>query len=1095
MNLTTTFFLAFLCFSSAVAQFSNPFDKHRKEYNSIDFITVVSDPNDSSMQQILGYDWIKGLQPGKSWTKITPVSNRVGFAATSNGYIVCKTGHFNDNEKSDVFYLTDKNSQWQYGVSEQNTSLRSDSLWQFGLPRPNFIASGPISSSRAYPVVVVGDYDGNGLDEVAVVWGDQNNLIYVQFIKFSMSGGKLVPSLAGSIAQKETSLRLNNFHGYSATAADLNGDKKDELIISGFENNSKDPNVQYNAFFNVFESSQDGNFTLSSKVRRVYDSTSLLKTYPGKSGSNIGYIRTGLQGVRSYKALKDSGELSLFAAMAFSWNNIGSGGIQYDYLNTCHAKFNNTLSLSSLTTGPKATASDQHFMQQHPFEIHKGDLNRDGVDEIVVMDRVFSTFSFDSTGKLIYHFNTGDNYFGNTDDALAENIQQTTNMFEVGDIDRDGYEDIICQSKQYDGNQTHTIYMDVFNLDTKMSLVKRGSYSYKVNSGNSKVPYAFSTGNLDGTDLKLGEPLVYTCEYHRPTMILGCVPYHFDVLDGKILDVNNCGISANCGNEVVMLDESANDSTLSVAMSNSVTGSFTSNLDLKIDGSGLGITRSESKTVEWRHDFDKSYKIRKSYTERTFGDDRVIGYVHPIRFYEYPVLTASGKDTVSWILAVVLDYNNSKTISARGYGLLNYLPNYEIGNVLSYPKYNDPDMFYDSLPNKKAVIWNAGSLNLSTTAEVSKEYSKEVSTKLANAYSEKGTGTLEVEATFGGFGIGGHTIGGGGIGQKIEYNYDGLHVFSQALSKVQSFQINSKRLATNYDQFEYTIRPYLYKTKGNGLKMSMAVDMDPLVNTNMGEWVNNYGQKPDPSLNMPWRLDSFKTTSYIPANKDRTRSIYFKILNPNPGDTAEAYIRIFNYSLKDMNEKTEFRLYNGHPDKGGIPIMDLNGNTLFTTNKNIEKQGRDVVKVSFVVTNEMVAGSDNRIYVKLDPDNKIDEIHEENNLGYCNIGFNCNLNPNSGTLTIREVDAINDKLIFSAYPNPADNLFSIGISNSLAGTEKDVHLEIYSLNGLLIEKIDVGERTFNTYSFDIRSLNSGLYIYKILNKGQFLKSGKLVVRK
>ncbi len=54
------------------------------------------------------------------------------------------------------------------------------------------------------------------------------------------------------------------------------------------------------------------------------------------------------------------------------------------------------------------------------------------------------------------------------------------------------------------------------------------------------MQYALALGNFDGQDFRIGKPVHYTRTGNvQPLVILNAPPFHFDVFNGTVFDVNN----------------------------------------------------------------------------------------------------------------------------------------------------------------------------------------------------------------------------------------------------------------------------------------------------------------------------------------------------------------------------------------------------------------------------------------------------------------------------------------------------------------------------------------------------------------------------
>src|SRR5690606_27286572 len=174
----------------------------------------------------------------------------------------------------------------------------------------------------------------------------------------------------------------------------------------------------------------------------------------------------------------------------------------------------------------------------------------------------------------------------------------------------------------------------------------------------------------------------------------------------------------------------------------------------------------------------------------------------------------------------------------------------------------------------------------------------------------------------------------------------------------------------------------------------------------------------------------------------------------------------------------EFDLHHGHPDQGGIPIADLDGNTTFQTSASLASRGREEVEVRFIATPDMVSQDFVKIYARLDPDDLIDEIHDGNNLGWAQFGYPCNA---PGTIvgfeeltgTAAEADRLH------IHPVPAADQVIIG--HDMRGSRSDLaFILIRNMIGAEVARFSIstvysGQIFWNTRSIPARMYANGLY--------------------
>ncbi|MBR9860982.1 T9SS type A sorting domain-containing protein [bacterium] len=1077
----------FLSLFALGQELSNPFEKHKNQYNSFDLIATWLEPGTGIQEQIFGYNWIAQLNEGTPWqtwtrfTDLSPVKTAGSDAGVEMIYI--ESGNFNGDERDDIFYLILRNNTYEIGASQQTTTYnRTDSTHEFTLKDAIFTTSN--IGTASLPDLAVGDLDGDGIEEVVLCAVDNSGQLLFEVVTFTSSGDSIIATANFTETYDYTYSSWSGTHSNSICIVDVDGDGNDEICYAGLENNTTNSDVKFNVFLRVFdlEKNTNGEFGRKRDYKVVVDDTSL-RSDPINTDGSLGYIRTAMQNVRSYHHIKDTGSESIFIAFAFDYTNV-SGGYSYDWLRTYTIDINKTFDAHDVKKGPFTWGHDQKFETNTSFELETGDVNDDGIDDLVLLTYEFYVYSFDTaTGALQATDVAGSRPTGDLEDAG----QESNDRFEIGDIDRDGRDDIVCMSKSFDGGTSeHEIFLEAFTLDENLNIERRGQYSKKFYSGYTYLPYGFDMGNLDGTDLKLGDPVTITdCEFYRPAVIMDCVPYLFDEIGNKVYDLSGCGQSPNtCGNEVKIENSSTQGQSSGILLSTSYTESESANLSYAYEGIGGGASVDQTTGNGFGHSSENGIVENFSFNESSKSDDRIKGHVFPFRMIEYPVLNMSN-DTTSWIITVIPSPLIPAGGTFDGRDVVNYIPNHEVGNLLSYPKSTDTEsIFYDRISDvPSTLLWTPNPISVSVAGAGGANLASEINQSWSDWTSTMESGTFEANVGVSGFGV------GGGYSQSSTYKFEEMQVYSQYITSMETFSVYAAPLSEI--GYNFTLTPYLYLTQDRAIRLGMAVDIP---NSGAENIVDIYGSKVDPALNLPYRLDSLRgVTNRIAEHYNRTKSIRFNYVNPNPGDTLTAYIRVFNYSLKAMNSAVPFELYSGDPENGGTIITDVNGETRFNSIEVLEGQGRNVVDVSFVVTNQMVQGADSRIYIKLDPDNEFDEVHERNNIGWTNLGYPCNI-PND-TVTILDIETVGDNFEFLVYPNPTAGNSHVNFQNTLQNLEGKVTLDIYDIQGNLVYSKPFVNRTYSRFSVDISSLPSGMFIFQLKTEYGEIHNGKIIVTK
>jgi hypothetical protein len=86
------------------------------------------------------------------------------------------------------------------------------------------------------------------------------------------------------------------------------------------------------------------------------------------------------------------------------------------------------------------------------------------------------------------------------------------------------------------------------------------------------------------------------------------------------------------------------------------------------------------------------------------------------------------------------------------------------------------------------------------------------------------------------------------------------------------------------------------------------------------------------------------------------------------------------------------------------------------------------------------------------------------------------------------VDEISGRQLSNAYPNPADERTVIGYQTS----SKNAKMVLTNLLGSVVREIQLSDRQ-NSVMIDTRELNSGIYLYSLIQDGKAVGARKLVV--
>lgn len=575
---------------------------------------------------------------------------------------------------------------------------------------------------------------------------------------------------------------------------------------------------------------------------------------------------------------------------------------------------------------------------------------------------------------------------------------------------------------------------------------------------------AMVAGDFDGDGVRFGAHDEYqVADVVQPIIILNAHPIHSDDVgpDGWV-DVNNVfGPPTACDAwQATYTQTSSNAITVKTQISN--TWDVSATVGAGYDGVVGSI--SASLTATYGEGYSNSNANTRTYTEvathNVCYDDAIYASVTTYSVREYPIYA---NDTlVCYVLKIQPDsiyftWLESKDISARGYA-----PSHEVGNILSYRRIGSgtvpaTDIFADhqfTMGQNSSGSWTVTS---GTIADTETETSRHVGVEAS------------MEASVYGFSFG------------VSGSYDMSAVSTHTITVGQDLSVGTNHgpLGANAATMGYTTRPYLVWDESGAVTMDYEV-------LPTGSFYDLYNT-PDPALNLPWRLETERGLPLPdPVERLRSKSFFLSNGNPLPGDTLHVKLRIYNYSSTATDGPVQASFYIGHPDMGGALQQDLQGNTVFATNLPVPAQGMRTVEFDWVApADSSVVG---RLYAKLDPDGLMDEVHENNNIGFVSLGA---FYPNQAEVGVAEIGEAETNRVL-CFPNPATKSCIVTLDLKHAD---ELSVQVLDLTGKLVRSVP--HRSFSPGAaripLNVDGLAQGLYTV-LVRGGSGLQSGRLVVQ-
>ena len=623
---------------------------------------------------------------------------------------------------------------------------------------------------------------------------------------------------------------------------------------------------------------------------------------------------------------------------------------------------------------------------------------------------------------------------------------------------------------------------------------------------------AMLTGDFDLQDADLyliGTPeVIRVSDLQYPLVILNAPPVHFDVLDGEIHDLCNAFLSEEQPEFVATyFKEDQGEVTTKFDASNSM--GFSADLRAYAMAGGSGFESSVTTNWEKGKSFYRAKtEVNSISNSKDVNTEDFVLYSHlDYSYYKYPVYDEAGK--VIGKLAVL----NPETKIQSSWGSGNawyhsgYTFNHESGNLLSYRPYkntfdfcNDPDAFTPVEFQGQPVSESGGGEFSFTSTNITSEgssysYSGGVGASLFLKVGVEGSVTAGVKP----FGIGADitTDFRAGVSSELSAYYSGSSLSSRSTELTSSFKIKGfiGTLKHTYnDVANYNIHPYIYRSQSGALVLDYMIKfIDEL-----GKWwKDNYDLQPDLAFILPWRYAVEKGSDQIaPSMKQRTREIQFYPPFANPGDTVTITTRVHNYSLQTFDDFLDLKFYMGDPELGGVELTDIYGATGMSKYSTMIYEAEDenldfeeYLNFYWQVPDTVTCSP--RIYVVIDPDNVVEEIHENNNKGWNVLPMvDCD---DCGYIEVDVEPYIAGSVPLVTYPTPADDHSIVRFSLQEQG---EVLLEVFNVSG---QRLDIVTNTWypagdHEVNYATGHLDDGLYFYR-LTSGNVTRTAKLMISK
>ncbi len=940
---------------------------------------------------------------------------------------------------------------WQREIQLQKQSPVIHSGFEFGMP--------PVA------LVQIGNFDSDSLMEFIVAWwaddGDKNG--YVNLTLFDISDSLTVEekgSIMDQVVQEPPIMRLceDYLYLFDLECADFNGDGIDEILLTGRE--SMAPHG-WQLFANLY-TYNEGTGQLENAAGEI------IYTQPDTTYdvSNINLAVGHFNSVDKEQAVIGINQYNPY--LRSQWQTKPADTISYLLfpveLNDQLAEFQ----IASPFIQMQDTIPYGCYYNSVSTLISK-DLNNDRLDEILATYSTYGPVDVQSFKILQMQENSELTMWADLDTLVGDFFMNIS----VGDIRKDTLETkpvmeiLVPNQTSYGRNWMYQIITDAGGNFVETKLIYKGPYlSYEKTE-------PVQVADFDG-DIRLGAPRKFSVtKILQPLVILNAPPIHFDVLDDTPYDVS-LSYNNNDGKFVSSyVKESSQFAEVETEVNMDWSLSWTAGAGFSFFGVSVSSHLSETYGKRFSKVANSSTKVTVGISVDAIEDDRIYAMVMDYNIYEYPVYV--NDEVQGNVLVVEPLVAENRWFPSKSWSGYDYIPNHEVGNILSYREY--PLLSDNPVLDEKIK----GDYNNSFVLDANSSY--DWSLLFEDFQSNEVTTAKEFSRDWGA------SVSGWGMGFSLNgsYNREDIQTQRTEVSNGLQLDVHLDAIDPGIGEVGYIVTPYAYWANNGALVIDYAVK--PELSAPGGTdtwWQVHYGDLADPAFILPWRYDPEKGfTLQDEAKRYQTKDIIFYPANPRAGDIITIESRVNNFGLKPTPGPMGVKFYIGNPDSGGTIITGIGGETEVFTGEAVPSRGTKIVKMDWKVPSGI--GTFPRIYAVIDEQNTLPEIHENNNKSW-NI-----LQKSTATAIVSEqnMNIPNTFSLKQNYPNPFNPITTIEFSLTHA---EFVQLEVFNTLGERVDIIESKELSAgnHAYHFDARMLPSGLYFYRI-QAGDFHDVKKMIL--
>lgn len=575
----------------------------------------------------------------------------------------------------------------------------------------------------------------------------------------------------------------------------------------------------------------------------------------------------------------------------------------------------------------------------------------------------------------------------------------------------------------------HNVTTDAYGAVSGITNVAESNCTWF--GSDSAAPVLLAADFADES-LILGDPEHYVIEGNMSyNVILQTPPYHIDYIkapwsavsdEPSVQNFTYVSSTASSYKSVETQDDVFNY-TIGGGLSGSIGAKGSIGLSalkmLTVSG-GLEINAALSATYDYVNN-SHTQKQNKA-AMKTTKSDAIKYLASDYHVWRYPILGKASDSTepsVSDDRTTYLQYSMSDTVveaTADGNGFDGYSPMHEEGNLFSYPVKLANTLGYPTekedilAAEKQATLGDtsiAGSLTWTQTDGTDK--------KLALSGSLQGSLSMNLDAKI--------PIEIGSFNAKVEDKWTlagsakYMPTWSTSIARTEelAYELSSTSasFAHSFDDVKYDTHLNAFKDTSGALALGYSVVLWHGGNNTARLWnspSSPYVQLPDPALNLPRKFyPKSSGNQAIPPiwiaydNEAAVHKMRGLSILTQEGENSGNYLirgqtyrvecRVYNYSFVNaQNVDVEFYY---QADENSVPVSVARKTVPKIPAWDGVNENKAMIEFDWSIPSDMATGSKYRLYAHIDPDGKIDEIHEDwdlendpsgNNLGYVNFG-------------------------------------------------------------------------------------------------------------